>query len=52
MQDERKIPIVVGVTGHREYIGKDTADPLIREMLGENARWYSYKSRGKAEISL
>ena len=25
---------------------------LVREILGENARWYSYKSRGKAEISL
>ena len=33
MQDVKKIPIVVGVTGHREYIGKDTADPLIREEL-------------------
>ena len=34
-----------------EY-GEKLSYKLIREMLGENARWYSYKSRGKAEISL
>ena len=49
--DDHKRMILLFENAKSEY-GEKLSYKLIREMLGENARWYSYKSRGKAEISL
>ena len=49
--DDHKRMILLFENAKSEY-GEELSYKLIREILGENARWYSYKSRGKAEVSL
>ena len=49
--DDHKRMILLFENAKSEY-GDELSYKLIREILGENARWYSYKSKGKAEVSL